>query len=194
MNPVGLPGLAALALGLLAFLLALLFARAGREPGTAEAGRRSRLSIAGIVIQGFGIALPGVGPFRVALDPLGAEALVEAAAVAILMAAVVALFVASTRAMGRNWSLVARTRDDHALVTSGPFAYVRHPIYVALFLLPIAMAIALGHEGKLWLALPLYALGTAMRVREEERLLHDAFGAVYEGYSQRVKRFVPGVF
>jgi protein-S-isoprenylcysteine O-methyltransferase Ste14 len=41
---------------------------------------------------------------------------------------------------------------------------------------------------------PLYALGTWMRVAHEERLLRTQFGAAYDEYAARVKRFVPGVF
>lgn len=191
-NPVGSPGVAVLNLGPLAFFVALVRARGRRAPGEARAKRSGR-SVAGIAVQGFGLALAAIGGHRVTLDPLGTKALVEAAVVALLMAAAVGLFVAASHAMGRNWSLVARTRDDHALVTTGPFAHVRHPIYVALFLLLLALAVALGHTGKLWFAMPVYALGTALRVREEERLLRAMFGAGYGSYAARVKRFVPGL-
>ncbi len=95
--------------------------------------------------------------------------------------------------MGRNWSIVARTRGDHALVTAGPFAWIRHPIYTAMFLMMIALAIGLGHAARLFIAVPLYALGTAIRVRIEERLLRTAFSSAYEEYANRVKRFIPGV-
>jgi protein-S-isoprenylcysteine O-methyltransferase Ste14 len=96
--------------------------------------------------------------------------------------------------MGRNWSVVARTRSDHELVTTGPFAWLRHPIYTALALLLIALSIAYGNAARLILALPIYALGTWLRIAEEERLLRDAFGAAYDAYAARVRRFVPGVF
>lgn len=109
------------------------------------------------------------------------------------MAATVGLFVWASRTMGRNWSVVARTRRDHTLVTAGPFAWIRHPIYTAMFLMMIALAIALGHVNRLFIAIPIYALGTVIRVRIEERLLRTAFGPTYREYAQRVKRFIPGV-
>jgi protein-S-isoprenylcysteine O-methyltransferase Ste14 len=96
--------------------------------------------------------------------------------------------------MGRNWSIVARTREDHELVQSGPFAVMRHPIYTAITLQLIGCAVALGHPGRLIVALPLYALGTWLRISVEERLLHTMFGERYDAYAHRVKRFVPGVF
>lgn len=195
-DPVGLPGLAALSLGMLAFFAALAWTRwhaPAEQRSGGGGGRRSRASIVGIVLQGFAIALCGVGPARVLLDPLSAKALVEAAAVLLLLGGAVALFLWSSTTMGRNWSVVARTRDDHSLVTAGPFAYVRHPIYVALFLFAPALAIATGHVRMLLIAIPIYAIGTAIRVRIEERLLRDAFGADYDEYATRVRRFIPGV-
>jgi protein-S-isoprenylcysteine O-methyltransferase Ste14 len=114
-------------------------------------------------------------------------------AVAVLMATVVWLFHMAARAMRRNWAVVAQTRSDHALVTWGPFAWVRNPIYVALFALQLAFAIGFGHWRALIPAIPLYWLGTWIRVAEEEKLLRAQFGAAYDAYARRVKRFVPGV-
>lgn len=194
-DPVGLPGLAALALGFLMFLVAMLAARSrvSRGVGSGDASR-SRRSIVWIVVQGCGIGIAGLGPIAVALDPLGGKAIGEAVAVLALMGGGVALFHAATRTMGRNWSLVARTREDHQLVQSGPFAVVRHPIYVALFLFLLAIAIAYGHGRNLIVAVPVYAIGAGLRVRHEERLLRAQFGVAYDAYAARVKRFVPGLF
>lgn len=193
-DPVGLPQIAALALGWFAFLIALFVAGQRRTAEARRSGQRSGWSVIGIVVQGLGIGLAGFGPIRVALDPLSAPALGAAAVVLLLMAATVWLFAASTRAMGRNWALVARTRSDHALVTAGPFAHIRHPIYTGLFLMMLALAVALGHLRHLLFTVPLFAIGTAIRVREEERLLRKMFGAEYDAYAARVKRFIPGMF
>ncbi len=192
-DPGGLPGLAVLALGMLVFVAALFAARArrGREaPGTAT---RSRRSVVGILVQGAGIVLVGLGPVRPVLPALSAAAVAQALVVAALMAGAVALFAWAARTMGRNWSLVARTRQDHQLVQDGPFAHVRHPIYVALALFTLAMGTAYGHLTHLWVAAPLYVAGTWLRVAEEERLLRAMFGPAYDAYAARVRRFVPGV-
>jgi len=105
----------------------------------------------------------------------------------------VGLFHAASRAMGKNWAVVARTREDHSLVTSGPFAFVRHPIYSALFLFLLALAIGYGHWRNLAVAVPLYWIMTWGRIRHEERLLRAQFGADYDAYAARVKRFLPGL-
>ena len=194
-DPVGLPGLAALALGFLAFFTALMAARyrATKVPEVADTSSNGASWI-WIAVQGLAIAITGYGRIEVRLDPMSAKAIIEGLAVFVLMLAAVGLFHASSRTMGKNWSLVARTREDHQLVQTGPFAVVRHPIYVALFLFMLAMAIAYGHTANLILAVPVFAIGTWLRVRHEEQLLRAQFGADYDIYAARVKRFVPGVF
>jgi protein-S-isoprenylcysteine O-methyltransferase Ste14 len=192
MIATGLPALAAEAIGAFAFLIALIVARSRRDR-RGEGGAANGRSIAGIALQGASYAVVAARAVDVSRDPLSAGALMQAAVVAVTMGSAVAIFVAATRAMGRNWSLVARTREDHALVEHGPFAHVRHPIYAAMALALIALAIALGHIGALVFAAPWFAAGTWLRVREEERLLHAAFGAGYDDYVRRVRRFVPGV-
>ncbi|MGN6277394.1 MAG: methyltransferase family protein [Sphingomonas sp.] len=192
--PVGLPGFAALALGFLAFVIAVIVARSGRAAPDSGPQRRSPRSMLGIAIQALAFFATSIGTAGAMIDPLSPLALIEAAVIALLMAAAVWLFVWARRTMGRNWSIVARTRSGHELVTTGPFAHVRHPIYSAMALLLLALAIGLGNEWRLIVTLPLYALGTWLRIAEEEKLLRAMFGPAHDAYAARVKRFVPGLF
>jgi protein-S-isoprenylcysteine O-methyltransferase Ste14 len=192
---VGMPGLVVIMLGFAAFVIALLVARSrvARVPA-APVSQTAPVTRLWIIVQGLGIGVAGFGPVRVELDPLSGVAIAEAVGVAALMFGAVALFNASSRAMGKNWAIVAQTRSDHVLVQTGPFRWVRNPIYVALGLFMFAMALAFGHWRNLILAVPLYAIGTWMRVMREEGLLRAQFGTAYDDYAVRVKRFVPGVF
>jgi protein-S-isoprenylcysteine O-methyltransferase Ste14 len=193
-DPVGVPGLLALGIGFFAFMAAMVAAQRARASAEGEkTARSSRASMIGVTIQGLAIGYTCIGIQRATLDSLSETALVQAGAVALFIAAAVWLFVWASRTMGRNWSIVARTRGDHALVTAGPFAWMRHPIYTAMFLLMIALAIGLGHVSRLLISVPLYAVGTIIRVRIEERLLRTAFPSAYDEYANRVKRFIPGV-
>ena len=177
-SPTGLPAISALMVGFGAFVCTLLLARrrTGRQPSD---GKRDRSSFAGIAIQSLGIFATAVGPVAVSLDPAGPTALAEAAAVATLMAGTIWLFHAATRTMGRNWAIVASTRQDHQLVTTGPFATMRNPIYVALFLLTLAIAVAWGHYRHLLAGAPLFWAGTMMRVAREARMLRAQSGSAY---------------
>jgi protein-S-isoprenylcysteine O-methyltransferase Ste14 len=192
---VGTPALAVISAGGIIFFAAMLKARRESRAagGMGAASRRSGVSAAGIALQMMGFFAAGVGGLRPSLPATSAPALLQAALVAALMLPCVLLFLAATRAMGANWSVVARMRAGHELVTSGIFAHLRHPIYTGMALFLLALALAFGHLANLVAALPLFAAGTGIRVRAEERLLRAEFGGAYDHYESRVKRFLPGV-
>jgi protein-S-isoprenylcysteine O-methyltransferase Ste14 len=192
-QPVGTPGLIALMAGFVLFTFALIAARRRLGPSSGPPARRSAASLIGILIQGLALAIVGFGPILASLPPASQLAVGEGAAVGALMLIAVGLFHASSRAMGRNWAVIAQTRSDHALVTSGPFAWVRNPIYVAIFAMQLAFAVGFGHWRALIVGVPLYWLGTWLRVAQEEKLLRAQFGQAYDDYAARVKRFVPGI-
>ncbi len=194
-EPAGWPGLVAFGLGGLIFIASVLLARRRADPADRGATRgRANITWAGIVVQGIGITFAALGPIHIVSGTPTGVMLLRAVIVFALMVGAVGLFNAASRTMGKNWSLVARTRSDHVLVQTGPFAHVRHPIYVAMFLFMCAMAIAYGHINALIIAIPVFALGTWLRISHEERLLRDMFGSKYDAYAARVKRFVPGIF
>jgi len=194
-HPVGWPSVAAFMLGMVTFFITLLLARlrANKNEKVANSGQ-ANITWLWIAVQGVGIGFAGMGRIDLLTGPPTPAMIVRALIVLALMLGAVWLFDSSSRTMGKNWSLVARTRNDHNLVQAGPFALVRHPIYVALFLFMCAMAIAYGHMRNLLIGVPLFAFGTWMRIRHEERLLREMFGGEYDAYAARVKRFVPGVF
>jgi len=109
----------------------------------------------------------------------------------LLVVAAVAIFVWAKRTLKREWSFSARLVDDHRLVTTGPYAYVRHPIYVSLLLYMIAIGFAVTAPIVLAPALVVYFVGVAIRIRAEESLLRERFGAAFEDYRRRVPAIIP---
>jgi protein-S-isoprenylcysteine O-methyltransferase Ste14 len=178
--------------GVLLAFFSLWGARVGRQSGPEPQRLRDSTSIFGIAVQGLGIGAVWFGPMRLAM-PDTATLWIEGALEAALALSGTALFYWARATMGRNWSLVARTRSDGELVQSGPFALVRHPIYVAIFFMMVATALATGHTFNLVVGIPVYIIGTLMRTQIEERLLRETF-ANYSDYAKRVKRFIPGVW
>lgn len=175
----------------LLFLAFLIRAAWGRErEANVEADRRSR---GGIILQSIGIGLAGIGPVRPILEPLGAASLAGCALVMLLMGTAIGLFAASSQALGRNWSILARTRCDHELVQDGPYAYVRHPIYLGLLFFLLALSAALGHWLQLIAAVPLYVAGTMIRTRAEDRLLEQAFGDTFRNYRSATPALFPKI-
>lgn len=189
--PIGFPQFwlfNALSLLFFAFLIRAFLGR-DRE-ANARRDPRSRL---GIVLQSVGIALAGLGPARPTLEPLGTASLLGCALVIVLMGTAIGLFAASTRALGRNWSIVARTRSDHELVRSGPYAYVRHPIYLGLLFFLVGLSAALGHWLQLIIAVPVYLSGTMIRTRLEDRLLEQSFGDNFRDYRKATPALLPKI-
>jgi protein-S-isoprenylcysteine O-methyltransferase Ste14 len=97
------------------------------------------------------------------------------------------------RCLGKNWSQAVTVKEGHELITSGPYALVRHPIYTGLLLAFIGSAVARGEwRGILAVALVFAALWFKLRL--EEKWMRVRFGESYEAYSRRVAALVPHIF
>lgn len=95
--------------------------------------------------------------------------------------------------LGRNWSGTITLKRDHDLITSGPYRFVRHPIYAGLLLAFVGGAIARGEwRGVVAVGLAVAALWRKLRI--EEGWMRERFGARYEEYARRVAALVPLVF
>lgn len=172
-----------------AFLL-----RAISRRGPESHAKRDRRSQVGIIVQTVGISLAGFGSLNPALAPFGAPSLAGTAVVLALMGGAIGLFAASSHELGRNWSLVARTRSDHQLIRTGPYSKVRHPIYLGMLLFLLALAVALGHWVQLLVAIPLFLIGTTIRTRIEDGLLEQSFGDSFRDYRSSTPSLLPRIF
>jgi len=94
--------------------------------------------------------------------------------------------------LGRNWSGTVTIKQDHELITTGPYALARHPIYTGLLLAFLGSAVAIGEwRGIVALALATGALWRKLRL--EERWMREQFGPAYEAYMKRVAALLPFV-
>jgi len=94
------------------------------------------------------------------------------------------------RHLGKNWSQAVTLKEGHELITSGPYALVRHPIYTGLLLAFVGSAVARGEwRGLLAVALVFGALWSKLRL--EEKWMRAQFGESYEAYSRQVAALVP---
>jgi len=94
--------------------------------------------------------------------------------------------------IGRNWSGVITVKEDHALIRTGPYAIVRHPIYTGLLLAIIGSALARGDVAAL-LAVALMLYAVLRRVGIEERWMSETFGQAYVDYKAVTPALVPFV-
>ncbi|MDM9624783.1 protein-S-isoprenylcysteine O-methyltransferase [Rhizobium sp. S152] len=96
--------------------------------------------------------------------------------------------------LGRNWSITLEIREKHKLISGGPYAFVRHPMYTSFMLMGIGQAFLIPN----WFAGLAGLLGFAilffLRVDKEERMMMEIFGAEYGDYMQRTKRLIPYLY
>lgn len=113
---------------------------------------------------------------------------------AIVGACSLLLFVWVHHSLGQNFSSLLALRDDHTLVTRGPYRWVRHPMYSAFYLLHIAVFLLSANAfiGLTWIA-GLTGI-VVLRIPVEERMLAERFGLTYVAYMERTGRLLPHIF
>ncbi|RFB81028.1 methyltransferase family protein [Methylovirgula sp. 4M-Z18] len=96
------------------------------------------------------------------------------------------------RSLGRNWSGTVTVKQEHELVTSGPYQFVRHPIYTGLLVAFAGSALAVG-EWRGILAVLMIGLAFWRKLTLEERWMTETFGATYTDYRRKVRALIPFV-
>ena len=162
--------------------------------GASQLQNRDLLSILFFVVQSASVFAAFWGAIRFEDNALSETGQIEIAVVGALVLAGLGIFVSAIITLGQNFAAVAQVKSDGSLVTRGPYAIVRNPIYLGYFLLLVATPLAFGHVHNLWIAVPLYLLGAVPRILVEERVLRGHFGAAYDAYAARVKRLIPLVW
>jgi len=109
----------------------------------------------------------------------------------VLVVAGIAFSLWAIATLGRHYDLELEIHRDHELVRTGPYRFVRHPVYTGLGLHFAGACLATGNllliAGTLLLTYPALYL----RAKTEERLLRERFGATYDDYARRVGMLVP---
>ena len=95
--------------------------------------------------------------------------------------------------MGSSWRIGVDPAETTALVTSGPFAFARNPIFTGMLAVALGLALLVPNLPALLAALAL-ALGLELQVRlVEEPYLLGAHGELYRRWAARTGRFLPGI-
>jgi protein-S-isoprenylcysteine O-methyltransferase Ste14 len=100
--------------------------------------------------------------------------------------------IAARRALAGNWSSAVTLKQDHELIRTGAYRFVRHPIYTGILTMCFGSAIEDGQlRGALAFAVMLAAF--LIKSRREERLLVQHFPDDYPAYKRDVKALIPFV-
>ena len=94
--------------------------------------------------------------------------------------------------LGSNWSGRATVKASHELITKGPYAIARHPIYTGILTGAVGTGVAMA-EWRCLLGMALIALVFAAKMGQEEKLMIQTFPEAYPLYRQRVKALIPGL-
>ena len=95
--------------------------------------------------------------------------------------------------LGKNWSAAVTSKEGHALVRSGPYKIVRHPIYTGLFLAVLGTSMA-AETGDAFIGFFVMATAYLIKLRREEGILAVEFGSQYEDYRREVPALLPFQF
>lgn len=166
----------------IAWLIAAFTAKASRGRWSRLAGARIALAI--VVVLLFRANLRG-GVERIdgpVLEGIGLA----------LWIAGIALAVWARLYIGRNWGMPMTRREDPDLVTTGPYRFIRHPIYTGIILAMIGTALAISLFGLIVVAV--IAVLFAYSASREESFLAGEFPATFPDYKARTKMLIPFVF
>jgi protein-S-isoprenylcysteine O-methyltransferase Ste14 len=100
----------------------------------------------------------------------------------------------SQNTLGQNWSDTPRMMKEQSLITSGPYQFIRHPIYTA-FLLILGSTLFISANwfiGLAWIAMTI--LEVASRIGFEESLMLEYFGDQYRAYMKKTGKLLPLLF
>jgi len=164
---------------------------AGQEGGT------DRLSMVAILIAGvLGQLIPVIEWAYHGSRQVGFMATTVSAIGLTMMVGGLWFRIWSIRYLGRFFTATVQIVDEHQLVTTGPFAIVRHPSYLGAYVAIVGSAIFLNTIVGTVAAALLMAAAYVLRIRVEEELLGKSFGLAYIAYTERtpliLPRFLPG--
>lgn len=177
-----MPLYALAAAGSLLWAAAFPFFRSGQR-GTVSVDRRARW---GVVLECAGYSLLWQGSFW-----LRSPAAWQVGLSVFLFAAASLLSWSAARALGRELRVDAALNAGHELIRSGPYRWVRHPIYTSMLCMLSATALLMTPLRLFIPALLLFLVGSEIRMHIEERLLASKFGEQFGDYRRSVPRWIP---
>ena len=164
----------------------------GKKSTDLKIQKKSTIELIFLALNGIGMLIPILYVFTTMLDfanyslPnwLGWSGIV-------LFAFAICLLWRSHHDLGRNWTVTVALRNEHELITGGVYKYIRHPMYSAHLVWAIAQIMILHN----WIAgysfliaqIPFYII----RIKNEEAMMVDQFGAAYKAYMKKTYRLIP---
>lgn len=96
--------------------------------------------------------------------------------------------------LGQNFSREVNAKRDQQLVSSGTYRYVRHPLYLGLFLLTIAVPLYTGNIVMFLVGTIIMFKAISIRIIEEEKVMEDTIGERYTEWKKERYKFIPFLY
>jgi protein-S-isoprenylcysteine O-methyltransferase Ste14 len=106
----------------------------------------------------------------------------------------IAIALWARRFLGSNWSGLITLKENHELIRSGPYRFVRHPIYFGLILAVAGTIIAIQPTVRGILFFLLITVGFKLKSLGEEKILIPEFPEDYPRYQREVKALIPFIW
>lgn len=135
-------------------------------------------------------SLASVYPLNIRFIPYSSPTMNLANALAVIS---ISLAIWARVTLGSNWSASVQIKENHELVISGPYQFVRHPIYTAMLGLFLATSIALGTVGG-FAGLPFVLVSCLVKLRQEEAFMARQFPDQYSDYKKRTRKLIPYIW
>ena len=172
------------------FLIVWLIAAARRKPDKATEPLAARLLTIAYISVAFCLLFWRASPFAWLNGRFMPHEPVAEWTGAALAWAGAAIAIWARLSIGDNWSARVNVKVGHQLVRSGPYAYVRHPIYSGFLLSAIGTALTVG-EWRALVAVVIVGVVHSLKARREERMMSAEFGDSYAEYRRHTGFLVP---
>jgi len=96
--------------------------------------------------------------------------------------------------LGKFFTGTVLIKDDHQLIRSGLYKYLRHPSYTGALVAHLGLGLSFSNWISLTLSVAPFSVAAFYRMHVEERALRDAFGDAYLSYAQTTKRLIPKLY
>jgi protein-S-isoprenylcysteine O-methyltransferase Ste14 len=106
----------------------------------------------------------------------------------------IALRAWSVQKLGRHFTATVQLKDDHKLITKGPYAIVRHPSYSGALTAIVGSAVFLNSLVGTCVAFFFMMLAYYIRINIEEKVLFGKFGERYSSYQKRTRKLIPFIW
>ena len=98
------------------------------------------------------------------------------------------------KTLGKNWSPLLEIRKEHNLITTGPYKYVRHPMYTYMWIGVVGSWLISSNWIVGIVAFVTWSILYFIRLPDEEKMMIEQFGQQYKDYMKTTKRIIPYIY